>query len=108
MPEIASRRHCEAISATVKKALADAQMTMEDVDAVAGCLPEVPAAGLETLVHYGADDLARALAAVDAGTPGTVELSPCIDVEETIALAKEKGAHAVLVLENGSERRVEL
>ena len=79
-----------------------------DVDAVAGCLPEVPAAHLETLVHYGADDLARALAAVDAGTPGTVELSPCIDVEETIALAKEKGAHAVLVLENGSERRVEL
>ena len=52
--------------------------------------------------------VARALAAVDAGTPGTVELSPCIDVEETIALAKEKGAHAVLVLENGSERRVEL
>ena len=35
VPEIASRRHCEAISATVKKALADAQMTMEDVDAVA-------------------------------------------------------------------------
>lgn len=35
VPEIASRRHCESISATVKKALADAQMTMEDVDAVA-------------------------------------------------------------------------
>lgn len=35
VPEIASRRHCEYISATVEKALADANMTMEDVDAVA-------------------------------------------------------------------------
>ena len=35
VPEIASRRHCEYISATVEKALADAQMTINDVDAVA-------------------------------------------------------------------------
>ena len=35
VPEIASRRHCEFISATVKKALLDAGRTMEDVDAVA-------------------------------------------------------------------------
>ena len=35
VPEIASRRHCEFISATVDKALADAGMTMADVDAVA-------------------------------------------------------------------------
>ena len=35
VPEIASRRHCEFISATVKKALLDAGKTMEDVDAVA-------------------------------------------------------------------------
>ncbi len=35
VPEIASRRHCEYISATVEKALADANMTMDDVDAVA-------------------------------------------------------------------------
>ena len=33
--EIASRRHAEYISATVDKALADANMTMKDVDAVA-------------------------------------------------------------------------
>ena len=79
-----------------------------DVDAVASCLPEVPAASLETLIHYGPDDLGRALAAVDAAAPGTVELSPRGEVEETIALAKEKGAKAVLVLENGTERRVEL
>ena len=35
VPEIASRRHCEFISATVKKALLDAGKTIEDVDAVA-------------------------------------------------------------------------
>ncbi|MGN0983401.1 MAG: tRNA (adenosine(37)-N6)-threonylcarbamoyltransferase complex transferase subunit TsaD [Gemmiger sp.] len=35
VPEIASRRHAEFISATVDKALADAGMTIADVDAVA-------------------------------------------------------------------------
>ena len=35
VPEIASRRHAEYVSATVDKALADANMTMKDVDAVA-------------------------------------------------------------------------
>ena len=35
VPEIASRRHCEFISATVKKALLDAGNTIDDVDAVA-------------------------------------------------------------------------
>ena len=35
VPEIASSRHCEFISATVKKALLDAGKTMDDVDAVA-------------------------------------------------------------------------
>ncbi|MBQ5754247.1 MAG: tRNA (adenosine(37)-N6)-threonylcarbamoyltransferase complex transferase subunit TsaD [Oscillospiraceae bacterium] len=35
VPEIASRRHVEAISATVNKALADCELTMQDIDAVA-------------------------------------------------------------------------
>ena len=35
VPEIASRRHAEYISAAVQKALADANVTMADVDAVA-------------------------------------------------------------------------
>ena len=35
VPEIASRRHVEYISATVEKALADASMEMKDIDAVA-------------------------------------------------------------------------
>ena len=35
VPEIASRRHAEYISATVDKALADAGLTMQDIGAVA-------------------------------------------------------------------------
>ncbi|MBQ7859892.1 MAG: tRNA (adenosine(37)-N6)-threonylcarbamoyltransferase complex transferase subunit TsaD [Faecalibacterium sp.] len=35
VPEIASRRHCEYISATAEKALADAKLSIADIDAVA-------------------------------------------------------------------------
>ena len=35
VPEIASRRHAEAIVPVVKKALNDAEMTIEDIDAIA-------------------------------------------------------------------------
>ncbi|MBE6773683.1 MAG: tRNA (adenosine(37)-N6)-threonylcarbamoyltransferase complex transferase subunit TsaD [Ruminococcaceae bacterium] len=35
VPEIASRRHAEAISSVVSKALSDADMTLEEVDAIA-------------------------------------------------------------------------
>ena len=35
VPEIASRRHAEAISGVVEKALSDAEVTLDDVDAVA-------------------------------------------------------------------------
>ena len=35
MPEIASRRHCEFISAAVAKALTDAGKTLDEVDAIA-------------------------------------------------------------------------
>lgn len=35
VPEIASRRHCEYISATAEQALADAQLTMDQIEAVA-------------------------------------------------------------------------
>lgn len=35
VPEIASRRHAEAISGVVNKALSDAEVTLDDVDAVA-------------------------------------------------------------------------
>lgn len=35
VPEIASRRHCESVSAVCRKALADAHCTPEDIDAIA-------------------------------------------------------------------------
>lgn len=34
VPEIASRRHCESISHVVEQALADANVTLDDIDAV--------------------------------------------------------------------------
>ncbi len=34
VPEIASRAHCEAISATVQKALSDADVTLDDIEAI--------------------------------------------------------------------------
>ncbi len=35
VPEIASRRHCESISSVTKKALSDAQLSINDIDAIA-------------------------------------------------------------------------
>lgn len=35
VPEIASRRHCESISHVTRKALADASMSLDDIDAIA-------------------------------------------------------------------------
>ena len=35
VPEIASRRHCEAISQVVSSALRDASVTLNDIDAIA-------------------------------------------------------------------------
>ena len=75
-----------------------------DVDAVAACLPAVSPAGLEMLIHYGDGELARALAVLDVREPGSCELSPCRALESTLSLAREKGAHMVLVLDNGRGR----
>ena len=37
VPEIASRRHAENISAVVNKALSDAELTLDDIDAINLC-----------------------------------------------------------------------
>ena len=79
-----------------------------DVDAAAACLPPAVLPRVETVVHFGEGELARALAEVDRRAPGTCELSPCRALESTLALARERGAGEVLVLENGTERRVAL
>ena len=76
-----------------------------DVDAVAGCLPprELPKVGL--LVHFERGELARAWKAVDDRAAGTCELSPCETLEQTLELAREKGADRVLVLADGNITR---
>ena len=79
-----------------------------DVDAAAACLPPAVLPRVETVVHFGEGELSRALAEVDRRAPGTCELSPCRALESTLALARERGAGEVLVLENGTERRVAL
>ena len=79
-----------------------------DVDAVAGCLPSREPPRVKFLVHFGGGELSRALKAVDEHAVGTCELSPCENLDETERLAREKGAGAVLVLEKGTERVVQL
>ena len=79
-----------------------------DVDAVAGCLPAAAPPQLELVIHYETGELLRALAVVDERPAGTCELSPCRTLESSRNLAREKGAPLVLVLENGTERLVEV
>lgn len=87
----------------------DAQATgfAVDVDAVGACL-EVETPKLETVIHYGPGQLARALAVVDSRPAGSCELSPCRTLESTLNLAREKGAVRVLVLTEEEERWLEV
>ena len=57
-------------------------------------------------IHFGPGGLARALRAVDGRVAGSCEISPCATLEATLALAREKGACSVLVLEEDGERMV--
>ena len=77
-----------------------------DVDAVAHTLPETALPALRVLVHYEPGYLAQALEAVDSRPFGTSELSTCDTLEQTIALAAEKGVQQVLVLDKDGERQV--
>ena len=79
-----------------------------DVDAVASCRPGTEPPRVGTLVHFAAGELDRALTAVDGRAAGTCELSPCETLEDTLALARAKGAVHVLVLDADGERRVEV
>ena len=79
-----------------------------DADAVAGCLPPEESPRLELLVHFEAGQLSWALSALEGAAGGRRELSPCGTLEETMSLARERGAAGVLTLENGAERLVRL
>ena len=77
-----------------------------DVDAVAACLEAEEPPKLEVLVHFGPGQLARALAAVDSRPAGTCELSPCGALEDSLTLARDKGAMGVLTFGEAGERLV--
>lgn len=77
-----------------------------DVDAVAACLEADEPPKLEVLVHFGPGQLARALAAVDSRPAGTCELSPCGALEDSLTLARDKGAVGVLAFGEAGERLV--
>lgn len=77
-----------------------------DVDAVARTLPESVLPALRCVVHYEPGYLAQALEAVDGRPAGTCELSHCTDLEASKALARDKGAEAVLVFDKNGERMV--
>ena len=79
-----------------------------DADAVAGCLPLEESPRLELLVYFEPGQLSWALTALEQGGGGRRELSPCETLEETMELARERGASGVLTLENGAERLVRL
>ena len=74
---------------------------------VAGCLPLEESPRLELLVYFEPGQLSWALTALEQGG-GRRELSPCETLEETVELARERGASGVLTLENGAERLVRL
>lgn len=77
-----------------------------DVDAVAACLEADEPPKLEVLVHFGPGQLARALAAVDSRPAGICELSPCGALEDSLTLARDKGAVGVLAFGEAGERLV--
>ena len=77
-----------------------------DVDAVAACLEAEEPPKLEVLVHFGPGQLAQALAAVDSRPAGTCELSPCGALEDSLTLARDKGAMGVLTFGEAGERLV--
>lgn len=74
------------------------------VDALAACLPEVQQPRPSTLLHYVPSFFAQALAYMDQAEPGSVELSPCETVQESHALAAEKGIHRLILIDDGGER----
>lgn len=77
-----------------------------DVDAVALCRPSSELPKVELLIHFASGSFSQALSAAGRYPSGTYELSPFETVEQTIRLAREKGASTVLVLEGGTERSV--
>ena len=63
---------------------------------------------LVSAANVGARHMELVLGTLEQGGGGRRELSPCETLEETVELARERGASGVLTLENGVERLVRL
>ena len=75
-----------------------------DVDAVARTLPESPLPVLRSVIHYEAGYLAQALELLDSRPAGTCELSSCQTRQESLELARKKGAACLIVVDKDGER----
>lgn len=75
-----------------------------DVDEVAQTLPPVEKTKVTALIHYEAGDLRQAFRLLEQAERGQRELSPCMTLEETLTLAKEKGISQVIYLKEGKEQ----
>ena len=78
------------------------------VDALSACLPEVLPPEPDTLIHYAPGRLSDALACLDSRKPGSAELSTFDTLEASMALAKKKGLHRLIILDEAGEREAEL
>ena len=75
-----------------------------DVDAVARTLPESPLPALRSVIHYEAGYLAQALELLDSRPAGTCELSSCRSWQESLELARRKGASDLIIVDKDGER----
>lgn len=79
-----------------------------DVDALASCLPKVELPLVSTVVHYEPELLGWALSIVDQHPEGTCQLSPCMQVESTISMARDHGVSKVIILDDKGQREVQV
>lgn len=76
------------------------------VDELVSCLPPVDLPIADTVIHYSSSMLGAALELLDELSGGTAELSPCESEEESLTLAKEKGARRLIIINASGTREV--
>ena len=72
-----------------------------NINAVSKCVPARPPVKPDTIIHYGKGRIGAAIELQMKHAPGSCELSPYDDIEETVALARKRGARLVLVIDDG-------
>ena len=79
-----------------------------DVDALAACLPPAEVPTVETVIHYEPELLGWALSVADQMPEGTCQLSPCMELEGTMEMAREHGVTRVIILDDRGQREVQV